>query len=90
LNVGLVASVSDRNWPNPGKFVVDIASPRTRTYLDFFAVVAAGVFMLLVVQPAYEFASDEVVMTSPALGVRSWRLHGRLHDALTGEHRSVL
>ncbi|RYE68949.1 MAG: TRAP transporter small permease subunit, partial [Oxalobacteraceae bacterium] len=38
--------------------LVDIASPGTRAFLDLFAVVASGAFLLLILHPAYDFASE--------------------------------
>ncbi|MGJ7511288.1 TRAP transporter large permease [Variovorax sp. GT1P44] len=54
--------------------LVDIASPGTRAFLDLFAVVAAAAFLLLVAHPAYDFASEEAIVTTPSLGISSaWR-----------------
>jgi len=53
---------------------VDIASPRLRTFLDLIAIVAAGAYLLLIAHPAFEFASDEVIVTLPALDISNgWR-----------------
>lgn len=54
--------------------VVGMLQPRTRAFLDVVAVAAALAFLVLVMHPAYEFAVDEVYVTTPALGiVNSWR-----------------
>ncbi len=53
---------------------VDIASPRMRTFLDLIAIVAAGAWLMLIGHPAFEFASDEMVVTLPALDIsNAWR-----------------
>jgi tripartite ATP-independent transporter DctM subunit len=45
-----------------------------RAFLDTFAVVAAVAFLLLIAWFAYEFASEEVIVTTPALGIsNAWR-----------------
>lgn len=54
--------------------LVDKASPQLRAFLDLFAVVAAGAFLLLILHPAYDFASEEAIVTTPSLGIsNSWR-----------------
>jgi tripartite ATP-independent transporter DctM subunit len=54
--------------------IVGMLAPRTRAFLDVFAVAACLAFLVLVVQPAYDFAVDEVYVTTPALEiVNSWR-----------------
>src|ERR1700743_3706187 len=54
--------------------LVAIAGPRMRAYLDVVAVCAALAFLLLIVHPAYEYASDEGVITTPALQIsNAWR-----------------
>ena len=45
------------------------ASPPRRAFLDVLAIVAALTFLLLIVEPAYEFAADEAVVTLPALEI---------------------
>jgi tripartite ATP-independent transporter DctM subunit len=53
---------------------VDKASPRLRSLLDLVAVVAALVYLLLVAHPAWEFASEERMVTLPALDISNvWR-----------------
>src|SRR5439155_20697972 len=48
--------------------------PRARAFLDVVAVAAALAFLVLIVHPAYEFAADEVFVTTPALEIpNAWR-----------------
>ncbi|MBS0455426.1 MAG: TRAP transporter large permease subunit [Proteobacteria bacterium] len=45
-----------------------------RAFLDLVAIAAAVAFLAFVVHPAYEFAQDEVFVTTPAMGItNSWR-----------------
>ncbi|QOZ38349.1 TRAP transporter large permease subunit [Bradyrhizobium sp. CCBAU 53421] len=54
--------------------VIGMIRPEARLFLDVFATAASLAFLLLVIHPAYEFAADEVFVTTPALGiVNSWR-----------------
>ncbi|NEU98072.1 TRAP transporter large permease subunit [Bradyrhizobium uaiense] len=54
--------------------IVGMIRPEARLFLDVFATAATFAFLLLVVRPAYEFAADEVFVTTPALGiVNTWR-----------------
>jgi tripartite ATP-independent transporter DctM subunit len=54
--------------------LVASAGPRLRAYLDLVAIAAALAFLLLIVHPAYEYASDEGVITTPALQIsNAWR-----------------
>ncbi|SFB21001.1 TRAP transporter, DctM subunit [Collimonas sp. OK607] len=54
--------------------LVDAASVSQRAFLDLLAVVAAATFLLLVIHPAYEFASDEIVVTTSSMGISNgWR-----------------
>lgn len=54
--------------------VVGKLDPRRRAFLDLVAIAAAIAFLTAVVHPAYEFAQDEVYVTTPAMGiVNSWR-----------------
>jgi tripartite ATP-independent transporter DctM subunit len=54
--------------------LVAIAGPRLRAYLDIVAVCAALAFLILIVHPAHEYASDEGVITTPALQIsNAWR-----------------
>jgi tripartite ATP-independent transporter DctM subunit len=54
--------------------IVGMLSPGARAFLDVVAVAASLAFLLLVIHPAYEFAADEVYVTTPALDiVNTWR-----------------
>src|ERR1700742_4664814 len=54
--------------------LVASAGPRLRAYLDLVAICAALAFLLLIVHPAYEYAADEAVITTPALQIsNAWR-----------------
>ena len=48
--------------------------PRRRAFFDVLAIAAPLAFLVLVLQPAYEFASDEAVVSTPALDISNlWR-----------------
>src|SRR4051812_22109470 len=54
--------------------IVGMLGPRARAFLDVVAVAAPLAFLLLVLHPAYEFAADEVFVTTPALEIpNAWR-----------------
>lgn len=54
--------------------LVASAGPRLRVYLDVVATCAALAFLILIVHPAYEYAADEGVITTPALQIsNAWR-----------------
>ena len=54
--------------------VVSMLGLGARAFLDVVAVAATLAFLLLVIHPAYEFAADEVYVTTPALDiVNAWR-----------------
>jgi len=54
--------------------IVGALSPRARAFLDLIAIAAALAFLALVLHPAYEYAADEVFVTTPALEIaNSWR-----------------
>jgi tripartite ATP-independent transporter DctM subunit len=54
--------------------IIGMIRPEGRLFLDVFATAASLAFLLLVIHPAYEFAADEVFVTTPALGiVNTWR-----------------
>jgi tripartite ATP-independent transporter DctM subunit len=54
--------------------IVSMLGPGARAFLDVVAVAASLAFLLLVIHPAYEFAADEVYVTTPALDiVNAWR-----------------
>jgi tripartite ATP-independent transporter DctM subunit len=53
---------------------VGMVSPRTRAFFDVLAIAAPFAFLVLVLQPAVEFASDESFVSTPALDISSlWR-----------------
>ncbi|MGY4629937.1 TRAP transporter large permease [Bradyrhizobium sp. USDA 4486] len=54
--------------------IVGVLSAEVRAFLDVVAAAASLAFLVLVVRPAYEFAADEVFVTTPALEIaNSWR-----------------
>ncbi|SMH47959.1 TRAP transporter large permease [Azospirillum agricola] len=54
--------------------LVGMLRPRAQAFLDVLAVAAALAFLLLMAEPAYEFAAEEVWVTTPALDIpNSWR-----------------
>ena len=54
--------------------VVSMLGPGARAFLEVVAVAASFAFLVLVIHPAYEFAADEVYVTTPALDiVNAWR-----------------
>jgi tripartite ATP-independent transporter DctM subunit len=54
--------------------LVGMASPRLRAFLDIFAVTAALAFLVLIIYPAYDYASEEAYITTPALEIQNaWR-----------------
>ncbi|APT60019.1 MAG: ABC transporter permease [Azospirillum brasilense] len=54
--------------------IVGKLAPPQRAFLDLIAIAAALAFLLLVVHPAYEFAAEEVWVTTPAMEIaNSWR-----------------
>ncbi|MDP4025252.1 TRAP transporter large permease subunit [Methylobacterium sp. NEAU 140] len=54
--------------------LVAMAGPRTRAFLDTVALVAGLIFVALVLHPAYEFASEEIFVQTPALELNNaWR-----------------
>jgi tripartite ATP-independent transporter DctM subunit len=53
---------------------VGALSPRSRAMLDTFATGAALAFLVLIAWPAYEYALDELPITTPALQITdAWR-----------------
>jgi tripartite ATP-independent transporter DctM subunit len=53
---------------------VGLGGPRLMAFLDVIAIVAALAFLLVLIEPAYEFAIDEGYVTTPALEiVNTWR-----------------
>jgi tripartite ATP-independent transporter DctM subunit len=54
--------------------LVGMVSPRTRAFFDVLAVAAPLAFLVLVLQPAVDFASDESFVSTPALDISNlWR-----------------
>jgi tripartite ATP-independent transporter DctM subunit len=54
--------------------VLGMLPTRVWAFLDVVAAAAALAFLLLIIEPAYEFAADEVYVTTPALEIaNSWR-----------------
>jgi tripartite ATP-independent transporter DctM subunit len=54
--------------------IIGMVSPSTRALFDALAVAAPLVFLALVLEPAYEFASDEAFVSTPALDISNlWR-----------------
>jgi tripartite ATP-independent transporter DctM subunit len=54
--------------------IIGMVSPRTRALFDALAIAAPLVFLALVLEPAYEFASDEAFVSTPALDISNlWR-----------------
>jgi len=53
---------------------VGLVPPRIRAFFDVLAIAAPLAFLVLVLDPAYEFASDEAFVSTPALDVSNlWR-----------------
>ena len=53
---------------------VGMAAPRGRSFLEAISLGATVAFLLLIIVPAYEFASEEVIVTTPALEIsNAWR-----------------
>ncbi len=54
--------------------ILGMLPTRVWAFLDVVAAAAALAFLLLIIEPAYEFAADEVWVTTPALEIaNSWR-----------------
>jgi tripartite ATP-independent transporter DctM subunit len=53
---------------------VGMLAPSARAVLDTFATGAALAFLLLIARPAYNFAAEQVAITTPALEIKdAWR-----------------
>lgn len=51
------------------------ASPRNRALLDTIGLAATLAYLLMVLHPAYEFAVEEVIVTTPSLEIsNAWRV----------------
>ncbi len=54
--------------------VVGMVGPSTRAFLEVFSVCASLAFLLLIAEPAWEFARDETMISTPALDIsNAWR-----------------
>jgi tripartite ATP-independent transporter DctM subunit len=54
--------------------LVGMTSPRVRGFLEVISIAAALAFLLFIIGPAYEFASEEIDVTTPALELsNAWR-----------------
>jgi tripartite ATP-independent transporter DctM subunit len=54
--------------------IVGMLTPKMRAFFDVLAITVPLAFLILVLQPAYEFASDEVFVSTPALDISNgWR-----------------
>jgi len=54
--------------------IVSQVGPRRRAFFDVLAIAAPLAFLVLVIQPACDFASDESLVSTPALDISSlWR-----------------
>ncbi len=54
--------------------IVGNVSPRSRAFFDVLAIAAPLAFLVLVIQPACDFAADESFVSTPALDISSlWR-----------------
>ena len=54
--------------------VVSALAPGPRAFLDAFATAAGGAFMVLMLSPGFDYASDQAFITSPALNIPDvWR-----------------
>jgi tripartite ATP-independent transporter DctM subunit len=54
--------------------VLGMVGPSTRAFLEVFSVCASLAFLLLIAEPAWEFARDETMISTPALDIsNAWR-----------------
>jgi tripartite ATP-independent transporter DctM subunit len=54
--------------------VVGMVGPSARAFLEVFSVCASLAFLLLIAEPAWEFARDETMISTPALDIsNAWR-----------------
>ncbi len=54
--------------------LVSKASPTTRAFLEALAIAAPLGFLLLIISPAYIYAHEELLIETPALGIKNaWR-----------------
>ena len=53
---------------------MSMVSPQVRAFFDVLAIAAPLAFLALVLHPAYEFAADEALVSTPALDIsNAWR-----------------
>jgi tripartite ATP-independent transporter DctM subunit len=54
--------------------VISKVSPEWRAFLDVVAVAVAFAFLVIIIEPAYEYAAEEIFVTMPALNIPNiWR-----------------
>ncbi len=54
--------------------LMDAVSPGLRAFLDAVAALAAIAFLILILRPGFDYATDQAFIASPALGIPdSWR-----------------
>ena len=54
--------------------IIGMLKPKARAFLDILSITAPLAFLILVLEPAYEFASDELFVRAPALDISNlWR-----------------
>ncbi len=54
--------------------IIGMLKPKARAFLDVLAIAAPLAFLVLVLHPAYEFASEELFVSTPALDISNlWR-----------------
>jgi tripartite ATP-independent transporter DctM subunit len=54
--------------------IIGMLKPKARAFLDILSITAPLAFLILVLEPAYEFASDELFVRTPALDISNlWR-----------------
>ena len=69
---------------------VGMASPQTRAFLDVLAIAAALAFLLLIIEPAYHFAAEEIYITTPALEISNiWRAAALPIGTVDDHHRAA-
>ena len=54
--------------------VVGMASPRVQAFLEVIAIIAPLVFLVLILRPAYEYAAEQVIITTSSMEISdAWR-----------------
>ena len=69
---------------------VGMASPQVRAFLDVLAIAAALAFLLLIIEPAYHFAAEEIYITTPGAGDLEHLARCRSADRLRVDDHYVL